>query len=134
MAHEVYWMKKDKLLYANYVGHQTVETITACLDDMVAEFDAVQSPVFVLINWTEVTSMEPKALLEVTGHRAYSHPMAARGVLVGFDPVAGFQNQVSSTQTRGTANTIYFKTMDEALVYLENFLDDEDEADEASSS
>lgn len=131
MTHQVYWMKKDRVLYANYMGHQTVETITACLDDMVTEFDTVQHPVFVLINWTEVTSMEPKALLEVTGHRAYSHPMAARGVLVGFDPLAGFQNQVSSAQTRGTSNTIYFKTMDEALVYLENFLKDDAESDES---
>lgn len=122
MTHEVYWMKEDRLLYANYIGEQTVDTITACLDDMVAEFDKVDHPVFVLINWLEVTTMEPKALLQVSGHRAYSHPMAARGILVGFDPLSAFQNQVSATQTRGDANTIYFKTMDEAMQYLEAYL------------
>lgn len=125
MTHEIKWLKEDRLLYANYIGHQTVETITACLDDMASEFDKVDHPIFVLINWQEVTSMEPKALLEVSGHRAYSHPMAARGVLVGFDPLAAFQNQVTSTQTRGDANTIYFKTMDEALAYLDDFLKDD---------
>ena len=127
MAHEIYWMKENKLLYANYSGDQTVETITACLDEMAAEFDKADRPVFVLINWNEVTSMEPKALLEISGHRAYSHPMAARGVLVGFDPLAAFQNQVTATQTRGDANTVYFKTMDEALEYLKDFLKDDDE-------
>ena len=125
MAHEVYWMKQGRLLYANYIGHQTVETITACLDDMVTEFNTLDKPAFVLINWLEVTSMESKALLEVTGHPAYSHPMAARGILVGFDPLAGFQNEVTATQTRGTSNTIYFKTMDEALEYLSDFLKDD---------
>ena len=125
MAHEVSWMKPNRILYANYMGHQTVETITACLDDMVTALDTVDEHVFVLINWLEVTSMESNALLKVTGHRAYSHPMAARGVLVGFDPLAGFQNEVTASNTRGTSNTIYFKTMDEAIAYLENILDSE---------
>ena len=124
MTHEVYWIKEDRLLYANYIGHQTVETITACLDDMVKEFDKVDHPVFVLINWTEVTEMDTGAVLKVQGHRAYSHPMAARGVLVGLDKQAGFENQVTAQQTRGESNTIYFKTMDEANKYLESFIKD----------
>ena len=118
MAHDVYWLKPEAVLYANYKGHQTVETITACLDDMAAEFDKAKHPVVVLINWREVTETEPGALLKVSGHRAYSHPMAARGVLVGFPRQARFENEVTAVRTRGDKNTQYFDSMDEAMDYL----------------
>jgi hypothetical protein len=123
MAHDMYWLKPDRVLYANYKGHQTVETITACLDDMAAQFDTVNHPVVVLINWLEVTKTEPGALKEVSGHRAYSHPMAARGVLVGFDPRAAFENEVTAVNTRGDKNTIYFNTLEEAQAYLQDMLE-----------
>ena len=126
MAHEVYWMKPNRVLYANYKGHQNTETITACLDDMVAELDKVEYPVVVLINWLEVTETDPKALFNVRGHRAYSHPMAARGVLVGMPGQAKFENEVTAVRTRESKNTQYYNTMAEALHYLRNFLSDDD--------
>lgn len=125
MAHEVYWMKEGRVLYANYQGHQTVETITACLDDMVAELDKVDQPIIVLINWNEVTETDPKALFQVRGHRAYSHPMAARGVLVGMPKQAQFENEVTAISTRESKNTQYYETMEEALDYLKHFLSDD---------
>jgi hypothetical protein len=123
MAHDIYWMKPERVLYVNYKGYQTVDTIRACLDDMAAEFDKVDHPVIVLINWLEVTEMERGALLKVTGHRAYSHPMAARGVLVGFDPAEAFQNEVTAVNTRGDKNTQYYATMEEAMAYLKNMME-----------
>ena len=125
MVHEISWMKPGRVLYANYQGHQTKETITACLDDMVAELDKVDEPVMVLINWTEVTETDPKALFQVRGHRAYSHPMAARGVLVGMPKQAKFENEVTAVRTRESKNTQYYDTMDEALHYLRFFLADD---------
>jgi hypothetical protein len=122
MAHEIYWMKPGAVLYVNYKGEQTVETIIACLDDMAAQLDTVDHPVVVLINWNEVTDTEPGALLKVQGHRAYSHPMAARGVLVGFPKQARFENEVTAVRTRGDKNTRYFDSMDEALDYLREML------------
>lgn len=125
MTHEIKWMKADSVLYANYIGHQTTETITACLDDMANELDKASHPVMVLINWLEVTETEPKALFNVKGHRAYSHPMAARGVLVGMPGQSRFENEVTATRTRESKNTQYYNTMEEALTYLQNFLSDD---------
>ena len=125
MTHDVKWMKEDSVLYANYFGHQTTETITACLDDMATELDKVTHPVMVLINWLEVTETEPKALFNVKGHRAYSHPMAARGILVGMPAQSRFENEVTASHARDNKNTQYYSTMEEALAYLNNFLDDD---------
>jgi hypothetical protein len=125
MVHEVYWMKPNRVLYANYQGHQTTETITACLDDMAAALDQAEQQVVVLINWLEVTETETKALFNVRGHRAYSHPMAARGVLVGMPGQAKFENEVTAVRTRDSKNTQYYNTMEEALAYLKHFLSDE---------
>lgn len=128
MAHEVYWLKENKVLFANYQGHQTIETITACLDDMVAEMDKVSEPIVVLINWLEVTETDLKALFNVRGHRAYSHPMAARGVLVGMPSQAQFENEVTAVKTREDKNTQYFKTMEQAMRYLKPILDDDSQS------
>lgn len=122
MAHDIYWLKPERVLYVSYQGYQTVETITACLDDMAAQFDTVDRPVVVLINWKEVMDTEHGALLKVQGHRAYSHPMAARGVLVGFPRQERFENEVTAVRTRGDKNTQYFDTMDEAMDYLKDML------------
>ncbi len=128
MAHEIYWMKPDRVLYVSYQGHQNVETLTETLDAMANEMDKANCPIFVLINWLEVTECNPKALLQVKGHRAYSHPNAARGVLVGMNTQAQFENEVTAVKTRKSKNTQYFKTMDEALNYLEFVLADDDDA------
>ncbi len=125
MAHEINWPKPNRLLYVSYQGHQTVETVTHCLDDMAAELDQVDYPVIVLINWLEVTEMEPKALLSTRGHRAFSHPMAARGVLVGMPTQAAFENEVSVTTTRQSKNTQYYATVEEAMDYLKDYLAEE---------
>ena len=127
MAHEINWMKPDRVLYVNYQGHQTTETITACLDEMATELDKATQPVIVFINWLEVTETDPKALFNVKGHRAYSHPMAARGVLVGMPAQAQFENEVSAVKTRESKNTQYYNSMDDALAYIHHFLDDEEE-------
>lgn len=124
MAHDIYWLKPDRVLFVNYKGYQTLETINACLDDMAAEFDKARQPVVVLINWQEVTGMELKALLKAKGHRAFSHPMAARGVLVGMDRNTKMENEISSVQTREGKNTQYYDTMDEAMEYLKDMLSD----------
>lgn len=124
MAHEIRWMKPERVLYVSYQGHQTPETLKACLDDMAAELDTVSRPVAVLINWLEVTQADPGVLKSNLGHRAYSHPMAARGVLVGFNPLHAFENEIVSVNTRGAKNTQYFATMDKALHYLEAMLQD----------
>lgn len=125
MTHEISWMRVDSVLYVNYIGHQTTESITVCLDEMVVELDKVSEPVMVLINWLEVTETEPKALFNVKGHRAYSHPMAARGVLVGMPGQAQFENEVTAVRTRDSKNTQYYKTMEDALEYLKHFLEDD---------
>lgn len=123
MAHEVYWLKPERILYASYQGFQTPETLKDCLDDMAAQLDTVSHPVVVLINWLEVTGAEPHVLRSQPGHRAYSHPMAARGVLVGFDVAERFQNEVTAVGTRGNKNTQYYNTMEEALNYLQEMLE-----------
>jgi len=123
MAHEIYWLKEGRVLYVSYQGHQTPDTLKACLDDMAAAFDTVQRPVMVLINWTEVTQADPGVLKSQLGHRAYTHPMAARGVLVGFDRQEAFENEVTAVRSRQSKNTIYFNTMDEAKAYLKNMFE-----------
>jgi hypothetical protein len=133
MAHEISWMKPKRVLYVNYQGYQTTETITACLDEMVAEMDTVDEPIVVLINWTEVTGTELKALFNVRGHPAYSHPMATRGILVGMPNQAKFENEVTAIKTRESKNTQYYETMEAALRYLQPFLDGEG-ADYSSSA
>ncbi|MCL4876706.1 MAG: hypothetical protein KJ064_08615 [Anaerolineae bacterium] len=124
MAHDVHWMKPGRVLYVNYKGYQTEETLVACLDDMEAELDQVDTPVAILINWAEVEGMDLKALLNVRGHRTFSHPMAARGVLVGMDKRTRMENEISSVQTRQGKNTQYYETMEEALEYLKHMLED----------
>ncbi len=123
MAHDIYWVREGRVLFVNYKEHQTVATVCACLDDMASYLDGVDHPIFLLINWLEVTEVDKDALTANRGHRTYSHPMAARGVLVGFDPLEAFQNEVTSVKTRGNKNTIYFKTVPEALDYLKTVLE-----------
>lgn len=122
MAHDVFWLKPERLLFVRYKGHQTVETLTACLDAMAAEFDRVRAPAIVLIDWRPVEKMDFKALITVRGHRAFSHPMAARGVLVGMDVQTRFENEISVTTTRGDKNTHYCDTMVQALETLKDVL------------
>ncbi len=124
MTHDVHWLKTNRVLYVSYQGHQTAETLKDCLDDMAAHLDTVTHPVALLISWLEVTGEDPGVLRSNPGHRTYSHPMAARGVLVGFNPLQAMENEVSSVQTRGNKNTHYCKTMDEAMDYLEAMLAD----------
>lgn len=126
MTHNIKWLKEDRVLYVNYKGHQTVETLRACMDDMATTLDNAAYPVMVLINWLEVTHMDSKALLSVRGHRAFSHPMAARGILVGMDSITQMENEVSSVGTRQSKNTQYYNTMEEAMACLENMLADSD--------
>jgi hypothetical protein len=124
MAHEIYWLKPERVLYVSYQGHQTAATLKACLDDMADQLDTVTYPVIILINWLEVTQADPGVLKSNLGHRTYSHPMAARGVLVGFDQQEAFENEVTSVKTRGGKNTQYYKTLDEALNHLRLVLAD----------
>ena len=123
MAHETRWLKPDRVLYVSYQGHQTPDTLKACLDDMAAALDTVSHPVVVLINWAEVTKADKDVLRSQPGHRAYSHPMAARGVLVGFNPLEVMMNETTAVNTRGSKNTQYFQTMDEAMEYLQPMLE-----------
>ncbi len=125
MAHDISWMKPDRVLYVNYKGYQTEKTLIECLDEMAAELDKVTHPVAILINWQEVEGLELKALLNVRGHRTFSHPMAARGVLVGMDRRTRMENEISSVQTRQSKNTQYYDTMEEALEYLKHMLEDD---------
>lgn len=124
MSHEISWLRPDRVLYVSYQGDQTPETLQWTLDAMADELDTVDHPVVVLINWLEVTSVERGAVLKMRGHRAYSHPMAARGVLVGFDPQLSFENEVSVMQTRGDKNTTYFNSMEHAMAYIQPMLED----------
>jgi len=123
MAHEIRWLKQDRVLYVSYQGHQTPETLKACLADMASALDTVKHPVVVLINWAEVTEGDKDVLRSQPGHPAYSHPMAARGVLVGFNPLEVMMNETTAVNTRGSKNTQYFKTMDEAMEYLQPMLE-----------
>ena len=123
MAHDIRWLKQDRVLYVSYQGHQTPETLKACLNDMAAALDTVSHPVVVLINWAEVTQGDKDVLRSQPGHRAYSHPMAARGVLVGFNPLEVMMNETTAVSTRGSKNTQYFQTMDEAMEYLQPMLE-----------
>jgi len=122
MAHDIYWLKPGAVLYVNYRRDQDVMTISDCLDDVAEQLDTVDYPVVVLINWLDVTDVQPGALLDAGGHRAYSHPMAARLVLVGFPRQARFENEVAVVRTRGEKNTRYFDTMDAAMDYLKDML------------
>lgn len=123
MAHDIRWLKPDRVLYVSYQGHQTPDTLKACLDDMALALDTVDHPVVVLINWAEVTHADKDVLRSQPGHRAYSHPMAARGVLVGFNPLEVMMNETTAVNTRGSKNTQYFQHMDEALEYLQPMLE-----------
>jgi hypothetical protein len=123
MSHEIYWLRPERVLYISYQGYQTPETLQWALEAMAAELDTVKRPVAMLINWLEVEGCERGAVLKMRGHRAYSHPMAARGILVGFDPQLSFENEVSVMNTRGDKNTMYFSTMDEAMLYLQPMLE-----------
>ena len=124
MTHEMYWLKPERVLYVSYQGHQTPTTLKDCLDDMAAQLDTVNYPVMILINWLEVTEADSGVLKSNLGHRAYSHPMAARGVLVGFNAQESFENEVTAVKTRGDKNTQYYKTMQEAMDYLQLVLGD----------
>lgn len=123
MTHEIRWLKPNRVLYVSYQEYQTPDTLLACLDDIVVELDAATQPVAVLINWLEVTGQDPKTLMSHRGHRAYSHPNSARAVLVGFDQLEAFQNEITAVNTRGNKHTIYFKTVDEALEHLKEMLE-----------
>jgi hypothetical protein len=123
MSHEIYWLRPERVLYVNYQGYQTPETLQWTLDDMAGELDTVKNPIVVLINWLNVEGCERGAVLKMAGHRAYSHPMAARGVLVGFDPQLSFENEVSAVKTRGDKNTMYFNNMEDAMAYLQPMLE-----------
>ena len=123
MAHEIRWLKQDRVLYVSYQEHQTPETLKVCLDDMATALDTVSHPVVVLINWAEVTEGDKDVLRSQPGHRAYSHPMAARGVLVGFNPLEVMMNETTAVNTLGSKNTQYFQTMDEAMEYLQPMLE-----------
>ncbi len=123
MAHEIRWLKPDRVLYVGYQGHQTPETLKACLDDMATALDTVTFPVMVLISWLEVTKGNKDVLRSQAGHRAYSHPMAARGILVGFNPLEVMMNETTAVNTRGSKNTQYFQTMEQAMEYLQPMMD-----------
>jgi hypothetical protein len=120
--HDVHWLNEGRLLYVSYQGHQTAETLCECLDDMAKFMDTAKEPIFLIINWLEVTKAEKGVLQSNRGHRTYSHPMAARGILVGFDPQEAFENEVTSTRTRGDKNTTYFKNLEDALEYAKEFM------------
>lgn len=122
MAHEINWMKENRVLYVSYQGHQTRDTIKACLDDMATYLDAVPNPIALIISWLEVTSSDVNDLRANMGHRTYSHPMAARGVLVGFNPLEAMMNETTVVNTRGSKNTQYVSTIEEAKEYLEAML------------
>lgn len=122
MAHEVRWIKPERLLYVSYQGHQTPDTLKACLDAMADQLDTVKQPVWILINWLEVTSAEKKVLMSQPGHRAYSHPMAARGLLIGFERLEAFENEVAVVNTRHEKNTQYFDSLEQAMEYVQPFL------------
>src|SRR5690349_8544105 len=126
MAHEILWLNPGRVLYVNYKGHQTLETLKECLDEMAAYLDTVNTPIFLLINWLEVTGADKGVLKSQRGHRTYSHPMAARGVLVGFGPAEAFENEVTSFSTRQSKNTQYFATMEEAKAHLKEILNADD--------
>lgn len=108
MTHEIRWLKEDRVLYVAYQGHQTPDTLKSCLDDMALYLDTVNAPIVVIISWLEVTSSDRDVLRSQPGHRAYSHPMAARGVLVGFNPLEVMMNETTAMSTRGSKNTQYF--------------------------
>ena len=123
MSYEIYWLRPERVLYVNYQGYQTPETLQWTLDGMAAELDTVRTPVIVLINWLNVDGYERGAVLKMRGHRAYGHPMAARGILVGFDPQLSFENEVSVVNTRGDKNTMYFNIMEDAMAFLQPMLE-----------
>ncbi len=123
MSHEIYWLRPERVLYINYQGCQTPETLQWALDSMADELDTVVHPVVVLINWLNVEGCERGAVLKMRGHRAYSHPMAARGILVGFDPQLSFENEVTAVNTRGDKNTTYFNTMEDAMAFVQPMLE-----------
>jgi hypothetical protein len=123
MTHEIRWLKQDRVLYVSYQGYQTSETLKTCLDDIAAALDTVDHPLVVLINWVEVTQADKNVLRSQAGHRTYSHPMAARSVLVGFNPLEVMMNETTAINTRGSKNTQYFQTMDEAMEYLQPMLE-----------
>jgi hypothetical protein len=126
MAHTIFWLKFPMLLYVSYEGHQTLDTVVGCLDGMAEELDKATQPAMILIDWRKVSETEPHVLLKAKGHRAFSHPMAARGVLVGMDKQTRFENEISAVQTRDSKNTQYYDTIAEALDYLQYFAEDVD--------
>jgi len=123
VAHEIYWLKPERVLYVSYQGHQTPDTLKACLDDMAVQLDTVSQPVVIIINWLEVTKADPGVLRSNLGHRTYSHPMAARGVLVGFNPLHVMENETTAVNTRGSKNTQYFATMEQAMEYVKPMIE-----------
>lgn len=123
MTHEIRWLKEGRVLYVGYQGYQTPDTLKACLDDMAAALDTITYPAVVLISWVEVTQSEKDVLRSQPGHRAYSHPMAARGVLVGFNPLEVMMNESTAVSSRGSKNTQYFPNIESAMEYLQPMLD-----------
>ncbi len=125
MANEVFWLKSDQVLQVKYEGHQTKQTILACMDEQAAELDKAARPVIVLVDWRHVTGMDSDTLLGSKGHRGYSHPMAAQAILVGLSENQAFQNTVSAFSTRKSQHTQYMNTMEEAMDYLQDVLKDD---------
>jgi hypothetical protein len=126
MAHNIVWLKPDRLLYIDYLGHQTAATLHACLDEIAEVLDQSANPVIMIINWGNVTEADPKILINARGHRAYDHPKAARALLLGMDSNEKFQNEVSAHSSRDTgSHTRYTNSIDEAMDFVRDFFDSE---------
>lgn len=122
MNYEISWMKPDRVLMVRCYGHQNEEAIRSCLDGQLEYLDAQTEPIIVVVDWRDVIETDQRALLNLRGHRTYSHPMVARGVLVGMARQEQFENEVSAFTTRESKRTQYFKTMEEVLDYIQNYL------------
>jgi len=124
MAHEVYWLAPERVLYAGFYGDQTAETFGACMDSQVAELDQVSQPVVVIADWSQATSIAKDTITGQRNHRAYGHPMVARVVIVGIGKHEVFLNEIANTNARGQSHARYFDTLDEAREYLKDMLGD----------
>jgi hypothetical protein len=124
MAHEVYWLAPERVLYAGFYGDQTAETFGACMDSQVEELDQVNQPVVVVADWSQATSIARDTISGQKNHRAYGHPMVARVVIVGIGKHEIFLNEIANTKARGQSHARYFDTMDQAREYLKDMLED----------
>lgn len=125
MNHTIEWLRERRVLLVDCFGHQTADTLLACLNDQLPYLDSVDHPIMLIVDWSKVEETDLHILTKSAGHPAYSHPMVARAINVGMNRIDAFQNEIAAAKSKEISHTKYVHTMDDALEFVRSYLDDD---------